>query len=46
MPDLLDNITWFTLSGPHAHFAAARRLYLEMGFRDYCETTLRIISRC
>ncbi len=25
---------------------AARRLYLEMGFRDYCETTLRVISRC
>ncbi len=25
--------------------ADARRLYIEMGFRDYCETTLRLISR-
>ncbi len=24
----------------------ARRLYHKMGFCDYCETTLRIISRC
>ena len=24
----------------------ARRLYQQMGFRDYCETTLRVISRC
>ena len=24
---------------------AARRLYLEMGFVDYCDTTLRVISR-
>jgi predicted GNAT family acetyltransferase len=24
----------------------ARRLYRKMGFRDYCETTLRVISRC
>ena len=24
---------------------AARRLYREMGFSDYCETTLRVISR-
>jgi ribosomal protein S18 acetylase RimI-like enzyme len=24
---------------------AARRLYHKMGFRDYCETTLRVISR-
>jgi GNAT superfamily N-acetyltransferase len=24
----------------------ARRLYQEMGFRDYCETTARIVSRC
>jgi ribosomal protein S18 acetylase RimI-like enzyme len=24
----------------------ARRLYQQMGFRDYCETTARIISRC
>ena len=25
---------------------AARRLYCDMGFGDYCETTLRVISRC
>ena len=25
---------------------AARGLYRKMGFRDYCETTARIISRC
>lgn len=24
----------------------AYRLYQKMGFRDYCETTLRVISRC
>jgi predicted GNAT family acetyltransferase len=24
----------------------ARQLYQKMGFRDYCETTARIISRC
>jgi len=24
----------------------ARQLYQKMGFRDYCETTLRVISRC
>ena len=24
----------------------ARRLYQKMGFKDYCETTLRIISTC
>jgi predicted GNAT family acetyltransferase len=24
----------------------ALRLYRKMGFRDYCETTLRVISRC
>jgi len=24
----------------------ARQLYWKMGFRDYCETTLRVISRC
>lgn len=26
--------------------ASARRLYRKMGFRDYCETTLRVISPC
>jgi len=25
---------------------SARQLYWKMGFRDYCETTLRVISRC
>lgn len=25
---------------------SARRLYHKMGFRDYCETTLRVISAC
>lgn len=25
---------------------AARQLYYKMGFRDYCETTLRVISPC
>ncbi len=25
---------------------SARRLYWKMGFRDYCETTLRVISPC
>jgi ribosomal protein S18 acetylase RimI-like enzyme len=25
---------------------SARQLYRKMGFRDYCETTARIISRC
>jgi ribosomal protein S18 acetylase RimI-like enzyme len=29
-----------------ANNSAARRLYCEMGFRDYCENTLRVISRC
>ena len=26
--------------------SSARRLYRKMGFRDYCETTLRVISPC
>ena len=25
---------------------AARRLYCDLGFRDYCKTTMRIIARC
>jgi hypothetical protein len=25
---------------------SARRLCQQMGFRDYCETTLRVISAC
>ena len=28
-----------------ANNTAARRLYLDMGFDDYCETTIRVISR-
>ena len=81
MNQLLDNITWFTLTGPHAVYASGAkdvRRYAagfspivgfadsarpdfaslepwcepdehpcqKMGFRYYCETTLRVISRC
>ncbi|MCP4471546.1 MAG: hypothetical protein GY815_12845 [Gammaproteobacteria bacterium] len=44
-------VTIFRLRGetPFLHVmadnTAARRLYRKMGFHDYCETTLRLISR-
>ena len=53
MRHLLDNIFWHALSGPQARFAAgdhantgARRLYERMGFRNYKETVVRVISCC
>jgi GNAT superfamily N-acetyltransferase len=45
-------VRWQLLRGniPFLHVMAdntvARRLYQDMGFSDYCETILRVISRC